>query len=470
MIAVAPSQKEPQAYARFVCLVAALAGLLFGLDIGVISGALPLISSQYQLSEILQEWVVSSLLAGAALGALITVPLLRNLGRRWVLIISGIFFVFGATGSAVADGFASLIAARVILGVAVGMGSFAGPLYLSEIAPSPIRGAMIATYQLMITVGILTAFLSNAGLSYVADWRWMLGLTAVPAALFLVAVIQLPESPRWLILRDRHTEALYVLRRLYGNKHDIEHEFQQIARGPIVCASGWTLLRNSPHFRRAVALGIVLQLFQQFTGINVVMYYAPHIFDLTGYSTQASQLWATVLVGVMNVIATVISIMLIDRCGRRPVLHFGVGVMAFAMTALGILMHLGMGAGVVASIATITVVLLFVGGFAMSAGPLVWVLCAEIQPSQGREFGIAASTFVNWIANLMVASTFLSVLTMIGETLTFLLFAGINVIFGAFVYFYVPETNGVTLEQLEHNLMRGGRLRDLGKHNSSIPG
>jgi MFS transporter, SP family, galactose:H+ symporter len=206
----------------------------------------------------------------------------------------------------------------------------------------------------------------------------------------------------------------------------------------------------------------VLQIFQQLTGINVVMYYAPRIFGLAGFATHEQQLWATVIVGLVNVIATFGAIALVDRWGRKPILYVGCAVMAIGMGALAVLLNVGM-ADVAAQMLAVGSLLLFIAGFAMSAGPLVWILCSEIQPQQGRDFGIAVSTFVNWAANMVVAATFLSLLTWVGEAHTFLLYAILNVVFAAVVFLYVPETRGVSLESIGRNLMAGKRLRDLGK-------
>jgi SP family galactose:H+ symporter-like MFS transporter len=344
------------------------------------------------------------------------------------------------------------------------MASFTAPLYLSEVAPRQVRGAMISTYQLMITVGILAAFLSNIGLSYVADWRWMLGVIAIPAAFFLAGVLALPDSPRWLLQRNRAAEARAVLQRLYTNPADVEAELEQVSEDSTRPQRGWNLLRKNMNFRRSVLLGVVLQVFQQLTGINVVMYYAPRIFELAGFATHEQQLWATVIVGLVNVVATFGAIAFVDRWGRKPILYAGCAVMAIGMCSLGVLLHIGV-AGLTAQVLAVAALLLFIAGFAMSAGPLVWILCSEIQPQQGRDFGIAVSTLVNWVANMAVAATFLSLLSTVGEANTFVLYAILNVVFGIVVFFYVPETRGVSLEKLGNDLMAGKRLRDLGKGN-----
>lgn len=449
-------------YGVFVCMMAALAGLLFGLDVGVISGALPSIAKLFMLNDRVQEWIVSSMMVGAAIGALGAGWISWHLGRRYVLGIAAILFIAGALWSGLAVNPANLMGARLLLGIAVGVASFTTPLYLSEVAPRQLRGAMISTYQLMIMVGILIAFLSNIALSYVADWRWMLGIISIPALFFLVGVIALPDSPRWLLQRNRTREARAVLQRLYDNPADIETEIREVSEQNVQPKQGWDLLRTNRNFRRSVMLGIALQLFQQLTGFNVVMYYAPRIFGLAGFATQEQQLWATAIVGLVNVLATFGAIALVDRWGRKPILYTGCAVMAVGMSALSVFLHLGIASSTV-QIAAVGSLLLFIAGFAMSAGPLVWILCSEIQPQQGRDFGIALSTFVNWTANMAVAATFLTLLSAIGESATFLFYAIMNVAFAAVVFLYVPETRGVSLERIGHNLMSGVRLRDIGR-------
>jgi MFS transporter, SP family, galactose:H+ symporter len=449
-------------YGILVCLIAALAGLLFGLDIGVISGALPYITKQYAIDDRVQEWIVSSMMVGAAMGALGAGWLSFHLGRRRSLVLAGVMFISGSVWSALAVNPENLIGARLVLGLAVGVASFTAPLYLSEVAPKQMRGAMISTYQLMITIGILAAFLSNIGLSYVAGWRWMLGVIAIPAVLFLFGVLALPDSPRWLIQRNREKAARAVLNRLYTDTSDIEAEIHEVKQQIAQPTQGWGLLRTNPNFRRSVLLGASLQVLQQITGINVVMYYAPRIFALAGFATHEQQLWVTVIVGLVNVLATFVAIGLVDRWGRKPILYGGCLVMAVGMGTLSYLLHLG-AMDTVSQIVMVGMLLLFIAGFAMSAGPLVWILCSEIQPLQGRDFGVAVSTFVNWVANMLVAATFLSLLSTIGESRTFLLYALLNGIFACVVFLFVPETRGVSLEHIERNLLRGSRLRDLGK-------
>jgi SP family galactose:H+ symporter-like MFS transporter len=355
----------------------------------------------------------------------------------------------------------TLIMARVVLGLAIGIASFTAPLYLAEVAPEYIRGAMVSLYQLMITIGILVAFLSDTAFSYSGNWRWMLGVIALPGVLFLLGVSLLPDSPRWLMMRGRKEEAREVLLRLRGDPAIVSREAADIEEQLKTPQRGWHLFLENSNFRRSVGLGVLLQLVQQFTGINVVMYYAPRIFQSMGYDV-AAQMWFTAAVGLTNVLATFIAIGLVDRWGRKPILYTGFTVMAIGLGVVGTVMHLGI-ATEGQQLLAVAMLLMFIVGFAMSAGPLVWTLCSEVQPLKGRDFGIGASTLTNWTANTIVGATFLTLLNTFGRAETFWLYAALNVLFLLFTYALVPETKGVTLEHIERKLMSGARLRDIGR-------
>ncbi|QXN64793.1 sugar porter family MFS transporter [Serratia fonticola] len=447
----------------FVCFLAALAGLLFGLDIGVIAGALPFIAHEFQITSQQQEWVVSSMMFGAAVGAVGSGWLSYRLGRKYSLMIGAVLFVIGSLCSAFAPNNEVLLVSRVLLGLAVGIASFTAPLYLSEIAPERIRGSMISMYQLMITIGILGAYLSDTAFSYSGSWRWMLGIITLPALLLFVGVFFLPRSPRWLASRGRDAEARKVLEMLRDTTDQAKAELDEIRESLKIKQSGWALFKDNKNFRRAVYLGVLLQVMQQFTGMNVIMYYAPKIFDLAGFASTAQQMWGTVIVGLVNVLATFIAIGLVDRWGRKPTLKLGFLVMAIGMGTLGTMMNIGMDTPA-AQYFAILMLLMFIVGFAMSAGPLIWVLCSEIQPLKGRDFGITCSTTVNWIANMIVGATFLTMLNNLGSANTFWIYAGLNLIFIFITIALIPETKNISLEHIERNLMAGKPLREIGSH------
>lgn len=452
---------SPKSTALFTCILAALAGLMFGLDIGVISGATQFIQKEFVITDRTIEWIVSSMMLGAAVGALGAGWMSAALGRKRSLILSALLFVAGSLLCGAAWSPATLIAGRLVLGLAIGVATFTAPMYLAEVAPEHIRGAMISTYQLMITIGIFVAFLSDTAFSYSGNWRWMLGIIAIPGALFLLGLFALPDSPRWLMMRGRKAEATAVLQRLRGDATVVAHEVADIEEQLRTPQRGWHLFLENRNFRRSVGLGVLLQVVQQFTGMNVVMYYAPRIFQEMGYAT-AAQMWFTAAVGLTNVLATFIAIGLVDRLGRKPILYVGFSVMALGLGVVGTMMHLGI-ATHGEQLFTVAMLLLFIVGFAMSAGPLIWILCSEVQPLKGRDFGIAASTFTNWVANMIVGATFLTLLNGIGNAQTFWLYAGLNVVFLVFTFALVPETKNISLEQIERNLMAGKPLRRIGR-------
>ncbi|WP_396349767.1 sugar porter family MFS transporter [Atlantibacter subterraneus] len=459
-----PDKNKNRRMTFFVCFLAALAGLLFGLDIGVIAGALPFITDDFQITAHQQEWVVSSMMFGAAVGAVGSGWLSSSLGRRKSLMIGSVLFVAGSLCSAAAPNVEILIVSRVLLGLAVGIASYTAPLYLSEIAPEKIRGSMISMYQLMITIGILAAYLSDTAFSDAGAWRWMLGIITIPAVLLLIGVFFLPDSPRWFAAKRRFHDAERVLMHLRDSSAEARRELDEIRESLKVKQSGWALFKDNSNFRRAVFLGVLLQIMQQFTGMNVIMYYAPKIFELAGYANTKEQMWGTVIVGLTNVLATFIAIGLVDRWGRKPTLVLGFLVMATGMGILGYQMHAGIetAAGQYFAVAML---LMFIVGFAMSAGPLIWVLCSEIQPLKGRDFGITCSTATNWIANMIVGATFLTMLNTLGNANTFWVYGGLNLLFIVLTLWLVPETKHISLEHIERNLMKGRRLREIGSHN-----
>lgn len=446
----------------FVCFLAALAGLLFGLDIGVIAGALPFISHDFQITSNQQEWVVSSMMFGAAVGAIGSGWMNFRIGRKYSLMIGAVLFVVGSLGSALAPDTEVLVIARVLLGLAVGVASYTAPLYLSEIAPEKIRGSMISMYQLMITIGILGAYLSDTAFSYSGAWRWMLGVITIPALLLLIGVFFLPDSPRWLAARGNDEKARRVLEKLRDTSEQAKNELNEIRESLKVKQGGWKLFTANKNFRRAVYLGVGLQVMQQFTGMNVIMYYAPKIFGLAGFTNSTEQMWGTVIVGLVNLLATFIAIGLVDRWGRKPTLILGFLVMAIGMGILGTMLHIGI-QSTGAQYFSIAMLLMFIVGFAMSAGPLIWVLCSEIQPLRGRDFGITVSTATNWIANMIVGATFLTMLDSLGNANTFWVYGALNLVFIFITLALIPETKNVSLEHIERNLMSGKALKDIGQ-------
>lgn len=454
-------EAHPKAAAVMIGLLGGLAGLMFGLDIGVISGAEQFIKADFGISDTMLEHIVSWMMLGAAVGAIAGGWMAKSLGRKRSLMLGALIFVAASIMCGAAQSVAVLLIGRLILGVSIGILSFTAPIYLAEIAPENIRGSMVSFYQLMITIGIFVAYLSDLAFSYSGNWHWMLGIIAIPGALFFLGIFSLPDSPRWLMMRGRKEEATKVLIRLRGNPKIVEQEEQEIAAQLRIPQHGWHMFLQNSNFRRSVGLGVLLQIVQQFTGMNVVMYYAPIIFKDMGYQKEAQMIF-TAIVGLTNVLATFIAIWLVDKWGRKPILYTGFTVMAIGMGVVGTMMHLGITTHG-EQIFTVAMLLTFIVGFAMSAGPLIWILCSEVQPINGRDFGIALSTFTNWIANFVVGATFLTLLNQFGHAQTFWLYGGFNVLFILLTIFLVPETKNITLEFIERNLMAGKPLRKIGR-------
>ncbi|MFM2486527.1 sugar porter family MFS transporter [Celerinatantimonas yamalensis] len=455
---------------KLVTVAAALAGLLFGLDIGIIAGALPFISQDWQLSIAQQEWIVSTMMLGATLGSIANSWLSSRLGRKFSLLWGGILFAVGTLGCAFSINIHMMLIFRVIQGFSIGIASYAAPLYLSEMSDKAVRGKKIAMYQVMVNVGIVLAFLSDTFFSLFDSWRAMFAVLVIPAAILIIAVWMMPKSPRWLAAKGRMSEAKTILLSLRQSEREAHQEFQDIVASLKVKESGFQLFKANKNFRRSVTLGIALQFMQQFTGMNILMYYAPTIFKMAGFASHMQQMISTIFVGLAFVIATSLVSQVVDTWGRKPALKIGFAIMGAGMFCLGLLLemiHNGDHNPLFGYLSVVMAIVCIVG-YAMSAAPMVWILCSEIQPLKGRDFGVACSTTMNWVSNMVLGATFLSLLNGIGTGNTFWLYAGLNIIFIGVTILFVPETKGIELEHIEANLMHGKKLRDLGVTEANI--
>lgn len=447
-----------------ISVAASLAGLLFGLDIGLISGALPFITTEWGITIHQQEWIVSTMMLGATLGSISNNWLSARLGRKRSLLWGGIIFAIGTIGCTFAGNITIMLLFRVVQGFAIGIASFAAPLYLSEMSDKAVRGRRIATYQLMVTVGILVAFLSDTWFAQSGNWRMMFAVLLIPTAILVLFVYFMPRSPRWLASRGYMQEAQQVLLSLRMDEREANTEFNEIIASLKVKQSGFELFKANKNFRRSVGLGLILQFMQQFTGMNILMYYSPKIFEMAGFTSSMQQMYSTVLVGVAFVLATFIAIAMADSWGRKPALKIGFTVMGAGMFCLGLLLKFVLTghAPVYFSYLAVLTSIICICGYAMSAAPMVWILCSEVQPLKGRDFGISCSTTMNWISNMVLGATFLSLLNGIGTAPTFWLYAIFNIGFVFVTILFVPETKGITLEAIEANLMSGRKLKDIG--------
>jgi sugar porter (SP) family MFS transporter len=430
--------------------VAALGGFLFGFDTGIISGALLFIKQEFGLSAGLQQLVVGSLLLAAVVGALLGGPITDAWGRKRTLILAALVFGVGALVASFSPNLAVLVVARVLLGLAIGIASMIVPVYIAEIAPPRVRGALVSLQQFMITVGIMVSYLVSYAFSGSGAWRWMLGVGMIPAAILLVGMLPLPESPRWLLAKDRRQDALGVLRRIRHEEHNPEAELAEIEAVHKMQAgvSYQDLFR--PSVRPALVVGVGIAFINQMVGVNAVIYYAPTILKDAGFSSSAAIL-ATTGVGILNMLVTLCALLLIDRVGRRPLLLIGISGVLLALIVLGAA-YLLPGGPSGAGVLLVAGLLVYIASFAASLGIAIWLLNSEVYPLEVRGKGAAAGAFTHWALDFVIASTVLTLIATITPTGMFW-FYGLFAILGIiFVLRRVPETKGKTLEEVSEEL------------------
>jgi len=459
---VTPSSPASFSFWLVVVLVVVLfSGGLFGYDQGVISGALSGIKSTFSLSPMLVEVVTSWVTLGALLGALAGGELADRIGRKRTVLVAGALFTLGAAVQAFAPETAILVVGRLIIGAGVGVGAVAAPLYAAELSPAAWRGRFVSAYQLAITIGIFLAYLVDGWLSANDAWRIMLGAAAVPGLLLFVVAPIAPESPRWLMKMRRRSDAARELQKVTPSA-DVEGELSSIDSALSREASGasWSEVLR-PEWRRPLMVGLGLAIFQQVTGINAIIYYADQIFGAAGFATEASRTTVTIwAIGGVNVLATLIAIAFIDRLGRRKLLLAGLIGMAASLIVVGGAFQFieavapaaqasVSSAPSVAGIVTLLGLVAFIVSFAFSLGPVVWTVINEIFFGRVRGRAVAVCTAVNWGSAFLVSQFFLSLVGAIGSSATFWLFAAFSVVGWVWVYVYVPETKGQSLEQIQ---------------------
>jgi SP family galactose:H+ symporter-like MFS transporter len=450
-VTVTQASQTPAASQRYVyvaAIFAAIGGLLFGYDTGVISGALIFIKQSFGLSIFQQELAVSSVLVGAAVLAITGGSLSDSFGRRKMLLITSVVFIAGALVCASASSIEILIVGRVIVGMGIGLASSVVPLYISEISPANARGWQVSLFQLAVTVGILAAYLADYAFTPTGAWRWMLGLAVVPGALLGIGMLFLPETPRFLARHGHFDLSRTVLIKIRGTQ-DVEKEFQEIK-----ATSQESALRGHisdlllPALRPALIIGIFLGVFQQITGINTIIYYAPNIIRAAGISSIRGAILATAGIGTVNVIMTLVSMWLVDRVGRRPLLLTGIAGMIVSLGAIGFVFHLSGPGPMLAYLAVISL-MFYVASFAISLGPIFWLIIAEIYPLKIRGMAAGIAAGVSWIANFAVSLTFLSLFNLLGPSLTFWMYGVLAIGSWLFSYYLIPETKGRSLEEIE---------------------
>jgi len=443
-----------------VGVVIMLAGVLFGYDQGVISGALDGIKQDFHVSTFLLEVITSWVTLGAMVGALVAGGMADRLGRRTTILLASVLFTAGALIEAFAPGSYVLVLGRLVVGFGVGVASVAAPLYAAEMAPARLRGRFVSLYQLAITMGIFVAYLVDYVLSHGSGWRAMLGVSAVPAVLLVLAVWPLPDSPRWYMSAGRRSDAESALRRVHGTDEvaaDLD-TIQATIDDDAKHAAGWRTV-FAPAWRRPLVIGVTLAVLQQLTGINAIIYYANQIFAAAGFTSPDSQSLATLwAVGAVNVVATFVAVAWVDRFGRKPLLFIGTTGMGISLVVVGAMFlrldkvtpgSTAHGATTGEGLVTLVALVVFIASFAFSLGPIVWTIINEIFPSHVRGKAVAVATAANWFAAWLVAQFFLTLVDLISSTGVFWLFAAFCAVTYWFVRRYVPETKGKSLEQIQ---------------------
>ncbi len=432
-------------YLWFISMVATIGGLMFGFDVGIISGAIPFLQPYFGWNELQLGWGVSSILVGAIIGAFGTGSLTERYGRKSLLISVALFFAISCLGMALAHTQIFFISFRVLGGLAVGAVSVLSPMYVAEIAPPKIRGTLITIYQLAITMGILTAYLINFALHDVENnWRWMFATGLIPSILFFVGLFFIPESPRWLVKAGFQDKAMLVLKRIGGTKF-AESELSEIEKsvGDDGSGSGFKAL-FAPRYRKVLILGLLLSVFVQITGINTVVDYAPKILLAAGLEIR-NALLQTSLIGLVNFAFTFFALWLIDRLGRRTFYIIGSSGMAVTLLMLAAAFHFEMN-----PIFTTICIMLFIAFFASCIGPAFWTLIAEMFPNRIRGQAVALASFTQWVFNFLVVLLFPYVLDALGGSVTFLFLACMSVIQLLIAWFFIKETKGKSLEEIEN--------------------
>jgi sugar porter (SP) family MFS transporter len=442
---VAQARAQSLSYVVLLAATTAISGFLFGFDTAVINGVLLLLRREFALSNLQTEIAASSLLLGCLLGAAAASMIGDRYGRRKSLVAAALLFAFSSIGAALASTVTIFAVARLIGGLAIGLASVLTPVYIAEISPSKNRGTLVSLNQLAIVIGILSAYLVNWQVARFGEssWRWMLAVAALPSIAFLFGLLLIPESPRWLISIGDHNQGERILARMFGE--EVAKEQVEAVEQAVAGEEGSWREVLSPNMRKRLAIGMLLALFSQITGINTVLYYGSIIVSehFPGQSTSMV-LIANVIIGTVNVLFTIVAMIFLDRWGRRAILMIASGGMAVALTFLVIGFNVG-----VSPLLMLASILLYVAFFALGMGPGPWLIISEIFPTKvrGRAASIATSTL--WSGTLLVTFTFLTLVKILNLWGTFAIYGALSALCCIFVWKMVPETKGRTLEQIQ---------------------
>lgn len=453
-------------YISFLSVVAALGGFLFGYDTAVISGTIAQVSAQFSLDALSQGWYVGCALVGSIFGVLCAGILSDNFGRKKTLMVAAVLFSVSAVGCTVSSDFNHLVIARVLGGIGIGVVSIVSPLYISEISVAEYRGRLVSLYQLAVTVGFLGAYLVNfALLNYSAGgaehlsnpalyhifhsevWRSMLGMAVIPAVLFFIVLFFIPESPRWLILKKREVKAESILNHIYGSTESAIYEMSETKR--VIGSetkSNWRLLLK-PGITKAVIIGVAIAILGQFMGVNAVLYYGPSIFESSGLSGGDS-LFYQVIVGIVNMLTTVLAIFIIDKIGRKKLVYYGVSGMIVSLLLIAFYFVKGADWGI-SNVILLVFFLAYIFFCAVSICAVIWVLLSEMYPIKVRGLAMSIAGFSLWVGTYLIGQLTPWLLENLKPEGTFILFAVMCVPYMIIVWKLVPETTGKSLEEIE---------------------
>lgn len=457
--------KANMGYVSFLAVVAAVGGFLFGYDTAVISGTIDVVGHQFSLDALQKGWYVGCALIGSIFGVAVAGMIGDYLGRKKAMVLSAVLFTVSAVGCAVSASFSELVAYRIAGGIGIGIVSIISPLYISEVSVPEYRGRLVSMYQLAVTVGFLGAYIANyallgfehtaalSGNGLVAtifgteSWRGMLGMETLPAALFLVIIFFIPESPRWLVLKRREAEAAAIFGKIYLNNEDATRELSNIrsAIGNEAHVEWRELLR--PGVRKMVAVGVAIAILGQFMGVNAVLYYGPSIFTDSGLSGGDS-LFYQVLVGSVNMLTTVLALLIIDKAGRKKLVYYGVGGMIASLVLISAYFAFGASLGL-SPLLLLAFFLTYIFCCAISICVVVWVLLSEMYPTKVRGLAMSIAGFSLWIGTYLIGQLTPWMLLQFTPVGTFLLFAVMCVPYIVIVHKCVPETKGLSLEEIE---------------------
>ena len=436
-------------YVIIISIIAAMGGLLFGYDTAVIAGAIGSIQTIFDLSPALTGWAASSAIWGCMIGVIFAGFLSDKFGRKKVLILSAILFFISAVGSSIPNNLIQFVLARLIGGVGVGIASMLSPMYISEIAPAKIRGTLVTLYQLAIVIGINLVYYINLQIASSGDaqwnldigWRIMLGSEVIPALLFFILLFFIPESPRWLASKGKIDRAKAIIEKINGQNKSAEllNEIQDSFKEE----KGSILILFTSGLRMAIVVGVFLAFFSQITGINAIIYYAPEIFKNIGFGAD-SAMFQTVIIGTVNTIFTFVAIAFIDKYGRRTLLLWGISGMIICLGGVGLMFHFELSSGPW----LLLFILGFIASFAMSLGPIPWVLISEIFPTKFRGVAMSISILMLWIGVVLITQLTPILLESVGGAFTFWIFMFNAIVLIIFTYIMIPETKGKTLEEI----------------------